>query len=241
MTVLRTPTPRRRGSATGSASVELVVMVPFVLVLTGLVWDLREYIGYRTDLAREVYALAELMANATDSNPIATVIAQAATRFDQHGAGSFSVAVVTRGTARGPTTACNDDAGWCLPRVALTWPAAAQDGLWGDMAGTRGGQCATPGGPALPARGEHFGAQQQVLPNENPDGATPPEDWISRNMRPGEWWVVVDSCLDPDRGLFAGTLDGLGVELFDPSVFVLRQRAAWGSVHELAECAWCAP
>ena len=238
---MRTAMPPRRASSAGSATVELVVMVPFVLVLTGLVWDLREFIAYRTDLAREVYALAEVMANETDTNPIATVIAEAANRFDERGAGSFSVAVVVRGTERGPGVPCEDDAEWCLPRVTLTWPAAPQDGLWGDIGGTAGGACATAGGAPLPARGAHFDADQQVLPNENPDGAASQEDWISRNMRPGEWWVAVDSCLDPERGLFAATLDGLGIELFDTSVFTLRQRVAWGSVHDLTDCRWCGP
>ena len=240
MTMTSMAVRRRRGPSRGSATVELVVMVPFVLALTGLVWDLREFIGYRTDLAREVFALAELIANETETNPIESVIEAAADRFDAHGAGSFSVAVVVRGTTRGADVAC-EDGGWCLPRVALSWPAVAQDGLWGDAAGTRGGDCAAAGGAALPAQGEHFGAAQQVLPNENPDGGASHVDWISRNMRRNEWWVLVESCLHADRGLFAGALAGLGVELFDTSAFTLRQRAAWGSVHDVTDCLWCAP
>ena len=241
MIATRRATRRQRASSGGSATVELVVMVPFVLTLTGLVWDLREFIANRTDLAREVYALAEVMANETDTNPIATVITEAAGRFGERGAGSFSVAVVVRGTQRGPNAPCEDDDQWCLPRVALTWPAVARDGLWGDIGGTRGGACATAGGAPLPNQGDHFGATQQVLPNENPDGATSHEGWISRNMRAGEWWVVIDSCLDPERGLFATALDGMGIQLFDTSAFTLRQRVAWGSVHDLGTCSWCGP
>ena len=221
----------------GSATVELLVVVPFVLALTGLVWDLREFVGYRTDLAREMYSVAEVIANETDADPIAAVIAQAMTRFERRSSGSIAVAVVTRGTERGLGMPCVDDEAWCLPRVAVAWPPTPLEGRWNES-----DRCDAPnplGVLTLPLPGQHFEADQRVLPNENPDGAESQEDWISRNMRPTEWWVVVDSCFHPNPGLFAGRLVNLGVDLFDVSGFVLRKRAAWGSVHDLADCVWC--
>lgn len=221
----------------GSATVELLVVVPFVLALTGLVWDLREFVGYRTDLAREMYSVAEVIANETDADPIEAVIEQAMERFERRSSGSIAVAVVTRGTERGLGMPCVDDEAWCLPRVAVAWPPTPLEGRWNES-----DRCDAPnplGELTLPLPGQHFEADQRVLPNENPDGAESQEDWISRNMRPTEWWVVVDSCFHPNPGLFAGRLVNLGVDLFDVSGFVLRKRAAWGSVHDLADCVWC--
>ena len=227
----------RNSKSRGSATVELLVVVPFVLAMTALVWDLREFVGYRTDLAREMYTAAELIANATDADPIAAVIDQAMARFEPRSSGSFAVAVVTRGTERGSGTPCVDDEAWCLPRVAVAWPPTSVEGRWNESA-----VCNAPGPPGagtLPSAGQHFAADQRVLPNENPDGAEAQAGWLSRNMRPTEWWVVVDSCFHPNPGLFTGRLLNLGVELFDVSDFVLRKRAAWGSVHDLVDCAWC--
>ena len=219
----------------GSATVELLVVVPFVLAMTALVWDLREFVGYRTDLAREMYTVAEVIANETDTDPIAAVIAQAMARFERRSSGSIAVAVVTRGTERGSGTLCVDDDAWCPPRVAVAWPPTPVEGRWNESA-----VCDAPSPPgelALPLQGDHFVGVQRVLPNENPDRANS----ISWNMRATEWWVVVDSCFHPNPGLFTGRLVNLGVELFDISDFVLRKRAAWGSVHDLADCAWCTP
>ena len=227
----------RSSRARGSATVELLVVVPFVLALTALVWDLREFVGYRTDLAREMYTVAEVIANETDADPIAAVIAQAMTRFERRSSGSFAVAVVTRGTERGSGTPCVDDAAWCLPRVTVAWPPTPLEGRWNDSA-----VCSAPSPPGvltLPLPGQHFAADQRVLPNENPDGAESQAEWISRNMRPTEWWVVVDSCFHPNPGVFTGRLVNLGVDMLDVSDFVLRKRAAWGSVHDLVDCAWC--
>ncbi len=227
----------RNSRIRGSATVELLVVVPFVLALTALVWDLREFVGYRTDLAREMYTVAEVIANETDADLIEEVIAQAMTRFERRSSGSFAVAIVTRGTERGSRTPCVDDAAWCLPRVAVAWPPTPLEGRWNDSA-----VCSAPSPPGvltLPLPGQHFAADQRVLPNENPDGTESQESWISRNMRPTEWWVVVDSCFHPNPGVFAGRLVNLGVELFDVSQFVLRKRAAWGSVHDLVDCVWC--
>ena len=222
----------RRLSQRGSATVELVFITPLVLAVTALVWDLREVVSYRTDLAREMYALAEVVANQVDLNPIQPAMEQAMKRFEPDSAGTLAVAVVTRGTQRSPGVACVDDEAWCLPMVTVTWPASPAAGAWNST-----DHCGGPG--SLPAASVHFEADQQVLPNENPTGSTPHEEWISRNMRPGEWWVVVDSCFDPNPGLLWGRMSGFSDWLFDSSGLVLRRRAAWGSVHDLVDCVWC--
>ena len=49
-------------------------MVPFILLMMGLVWDLRAYIAYHTKVTREIYVVAEVIANETGptsgENPI---------------------------------------------------------------------------------------------------------------------------------------------------------------------------
>ena len=47
-----------RTAANGSATVELIVLVPFVLILLAAIWDLRAFIAYPTELARERYVVA---------------------------------------------------------------------------------------------------------------------------------------------------------------------------------------
>ena len=229
----------------GSATVELVVMAPFILAVLALVWDLREYISYRTDLAREMFVVAELIANETDGNPMQGAMPPALNRLGANGGGTVAVAVVTRGEERwgGADEPCPDEAEWCLPRVVNAWPENAADGRFGmdEMAAV------CDNAPSrLPPAGAHFQRNEPVLPNENPQNADPAPvepEWISRNMRPAEWWVVVESCFHPNPGLFFGRLVNLGIDLFDVSGagFVLRKRAAWGSVHDRADCAWCEP
>ena len=222
-----------KGQGRGSATVELVAVTPFVLVFAAFVLDVRTLVGFRTDLVRETFALAEVIANETRRNPLAAVMGEAMTEFREDTAGTFAVAVVTRGTERGTGVPCVVDQ-WCLPRVALAWPASPDAGTW-----EAPGLCAA-AGSTLPAQGQHFPADQRVLPNENSDGVTAHQAWLSRNMRPTEWWVVVDTCLDPTPGLlWSRALDGLVGDLFDLSGLVVRKRVAWGSVHDLADCNWC--
>ena len=218
-----------------------------------LVWDLREYVSYHTEIARELYVAGEVIANETNTHPvtgdgpIGEVMRRASEKLSWAGAGTIAVAVVTRGTVPvGASTTCNLPDDTCLPRVQTAWPPTANPdlGTWIDANGNLppGGDCAT--FPSrLPPAGDHFPADLPVLPNEVPADVVPPppqEDWLSRNMRLQEWWVVVDSCLHPDGGLFGGLVFG-GLEFFDisESAFVLRKRAAWGSVHDLSTCNWC--
>ena len=219
---------RRRSR--GSATVELVAITPLVLAITAFVMDMRTLVGFRTDLARETFALTEVIANETQRNPLATVMGQAIAEFDDDSAGTIAVAVVTRGTERGAGVPCPADQ-WCLPMVALVWPPSPDAGTWNTPA-----HCGA-AGTSLPAPGQHFAAGQHVLPNEAGSGAATHQGWISRNMRPTEWWVVVDTCLDPTPGLLWSGVPG--ADLFDLSALVVRKRAAWGSVHDLADCNWC--
>ena len=165
-------------------------------------------------------------------------------RLGRDGAGRIAVALVTRGDRRAAASpiahpGCAVAGEWCLPRVAATWPPAdtPEAGTW-----NAGGDCAG-FTPPWPAAGEHFPADLPVLPDEASADTEPPppqEDWLSRNLRPQEWWVVVDTCFHPDPGLFGGVALS-GLEFFDisDSALVLRERAAWGSIHDYSSCNWC--
>ena len=218
-----------KGRNRGSATVELVAITPFVLALAALVLDVRTLGSLRTDLARQTFALAEVIANETETNPLAAVMAAAMDEFGDDSAGTFTVAVVTRGTERGSGVPCVDGQ-WCLPMVALSWPPTPADGTWNTP-----GLCPAVG--SLPAAGQHFAADQQVLPNENTGGTTPHQNWVSRDMTPEHWWIVVDTCVDPTPGLLWGRVaSAFG---FDLSPVALRRRATWGSFHSLSDCRWC--
>ena len=232
-------------------------MFPFVLVMAGLIWDLREYIGHRTDLAREMYVVAEMIANEAERNPIEAAVAQAREILGHRGAGAVYVTVVARGDRRDHAAAaadpaCDDDTDWCLPMATLRWPDLddsdqASAAVWGG-----GNDCApadpaatTPGSgfaPRLPDQGEHFPTDMPVLPHEGADPATSRDDWPSRNLRVHEWWVVVDTCLHADPGLFGGmVLRGLAFFDASGSGLAIHRRAAWGSQIGFADCAWCEP
>ena len=224
-----------KGLSRGSATVELVALTPFVLALAVFAMDVSTVVAFRTDLAREGFALAEVIANETRRNPVATVMAEAMKKFEDNSAGTLAVAVVTRGTERGTGVPCVDGE-WCLPKVVLAWPASPAAGSWGTSA-----LCAA-AGTGLPAQGQHFPADQTVLPNESSGGTVAHQAWLSRKMRPTEWWVVVDTCLDPAPGLLWGrALKGVVGDLVDLSGLVVRKRAAWPSVHDLEDCDWCSP
>ena len=224
----------------GSATIELLVVVPFVLVLLAAVWDLREYIGYRTELARELYVVAEAIADdPSGSPPFELAIRQAEARLRENSsAGAISAAVVVRGTLRPDASACPDE-GWCLPRVTVAWPPDV-DGPAGTWSGDDESVCTQVETHPLPAEGSHFASEQWVLPNEggDHDDPLPESDWISRNLSDTEWWVVVDTCVDPEPGLFIGRLSNMAARMLDTS-FALRKRAVWGSIHDLADCDWC--
>ena len=238
-----------RSATEGSAAVEFLVMAPFIFAMMVFVWNLRQYTGYRTEVVREIHVAAEMIANETGSsptdNPIPIVVARVMDKLSKGGAGTIDVALVARGdrrlaTATMPHPDCADASQWCLPRVLLRWPPPLSGlGTW-----NAGGDCASLTTP-MPNAGEHFPADMRLLPNEAPADATPPppqDEWISRNLRPDEWWVVVDTCFHPNPGLLGGLVFG-GIRYLDPSssAFVFRKRTAWGSAHQYADCNWCPP
>lgn len=242
----RVPTPTRLSVMTGSAAVEFIVMAPFILAMMVLVWNLRQYTAYRTAVVREMFVVAEMIASKATStgNPIPIVVERAKNRLAGGGSGTIEVTLVARGDRRlaTATTAdpiCANPNEWCLPKVALRWPPAGSTlGTWGG-----GGTCAGLS-TSMPAANAHFPDDMAVLPNEVPANVSPPphSDWVSRNLRLDEWWVVVDTCFHSNPGL-AGGLVFAGLRFFDPSdsAFVIQKRTAWGSVHQYTACQWCPP
>ncbi|MCY3819769.1 MAG: hypothetical protein OXH52_10480 [Gammaproteobacteria bacterium] len=228
----------------GSAAVEFVVLVPFILVLTAAVWDLRVFTAFRTDVAREIFVVAELIAsggNWSSDASVENVIEAAAARLGETSAGVLHVAVVTRATTRHDGTACVDDNQWCAPLVAK----AFYDHDFPNGTGDCGNFPRT-----LPNEGDLFAQDATVLPFEDadPDGDDGPEaaptvdEWASRNMQPEEWWVIVDSCSHfgegPRSRLIGKRFMHLGLAWLDVSP-VMQRRAAWGSVDDFSACNWC--
>lgn len=227
------------------------MMAPLVLAFSAFIWDLRGYIAHRTDLAREVRVIAEVVSAAAD-NPLVRsgdpndlrLVDAFIERFARSGAGSLDIAVVTRGTNRPDGTACPAPDGtaatWCPPTVTRRWPAASalEDGLWQDARQRLavGGDCA-PSASALPAEGDDFGDAVPMLRNEAAAGTL--ENWISRRLLDDEWWVVVDVCLHPGPGVFTGPLIRAGFETFDFGSFTPRIRAVWRAVNDTTTCTWC--
>lgn len=235
---------RPSGKVRGSATVEFIALVPFVLVLVATFWDVREFIGFRTELAREMYKVTELIANdPVGTSPFEHVLGEVRSRFEPTSvSGAVRGAVVVRGTQRADGTAC-PDGDWCPPRVAAVWPGTADPsaGSWSRDDHTA---CAA-AGDAIPAVGTHFAANQALLQGEgrDPDGdgsltAPPASAWISRNISSDAWWVVVDICIEPQPGLFLGRLTNLSEPLMG-TPFVWRRRIAWPSIHDRADCGWC--
>lgn len=243
----------RRGA--GSATVEFVALIPLVLVVVGLVWDLREYVSHRTVLARQMFVAAEVIAN-QDCTPancpgdavIASVVERAVEQLEDRGAGTITVAVVARGDTQDPSDPTSDclDAGgdpeWCLPRVVSRWPPVPAAPLTGEWWWEGENRCLNR--PAdLPIEGDHFDPTQPALPNENTGNCGTPacSDWPSRNLGDLDWWVLIDTCLHARPGLFFGRFGGsIGVfggrdqTFFDVSqpAFMFQRRSAWGSPND---------
>ena len=237
--IRRIALPPRRGSA----AIEFVVLLPFILVLTAAIWDLRVFTAYRTDVAREVFVVAELIANGSEwvsTNSVDNVIETAAARLGETSAGVLHVAVVTRGTVRHDGSACTDDDAWCAPRVAKAFYDRAFPSGAGDCQNfTR----------TLPDEGDYFAADALVLPFENADPdrdgprvAPTVDAWVSRNMQPEEWWVIVDSCSHFGEGprprLIGQRFMNLGLAWLDVSP-IMQKRSAWGATDDFSDCSWC--
>jgi len=231
-------------------------------------WDLRAFIAHRTDLAREVYVVAEVIATRPDANLIEPVAAAFKERFAGNGAGSIDIAVVKRGNQRrddldsdGSLDPCqlpyDDQAAlserWCPPLVQVRWPAPSNRsaGLWGERCPAHFPSCvSSPGGThcqesdrsrsRLPEQDEHFPATETVFPNEG-QGGSGESGWLSRDFNDGEWWTLVDVCLEPGHGLFTGRLIPIGWQAVNFSELTFTLRAAWRSLHTYNDCEWCQP
>ena len=228
----------------GSAAIEFVVLVPFILVLTAAVWDLRVFTAYRTDVAREIFVVAELIASGggwSGEESVENVIKEAAARMEKTSAGVLHVAVVTRTTTRHDGTNCVNDDEWCAPFVAKAFYDY-------DFPNSGTGDCQNfP--RTLPDEGDLFAEDATVLPFEDadPDGGGPlaaptVDEWVSRNMQPEEWWVVVDSCSHfgegPSSRLIGKRFMHMGLAWMDVTP-VMQKRSAWGSIDDLSDCGWC--
>lgn len=213
------------------------------MVLTAAVWDLRVFTAYRTDVAREIYVVAELIANGaswSSRQSVEHVIGEAVARLGQASAGVLHVAVVGRATTRHDTTPCTVDDEWCAPRVVSA--------MYDNVFPSGSGDCASfP--QTLPDEGDLFAADAVVLPFENadPDGSGPEtaptvDAWVSRSIRPDEWWVIVESCSHFGQGprsrLIGRRVINLGLAWLEVTP-VMHRRAAWGSVDDLGDCVWC--
>ena len=227
------------------------MLVPFILVLSAAIWDLRVYTAYRTDVAREMYVVADLIANGggwASTTSVENVIEAAAGRLGEKSAGWLDVAVVTRGTARHDGSPCVDADAWCAPMASRGFYHDANAKYAFLNSDGNSGDCRSIP-RSLPDEGSRFDADATVLPFENadpdgpgPDVAPPVEEWLSRNMRQEEWWVVVDSCSHfgegPQSRLIGGRFMHLALGALDVSP-VLRRRSAWASVDDLSDCLWC--
>lgn len=247
-----------------------MLLVPFILALSGVIWDMRAFLGHRAELAREVYSVAEVISSQTSTSPIEPVAEAFADRFRDAGAGSIDIAVVTRGAQRevgGVNMACNtfvpdadadgdedddDDAlNWCRPQVRVRWPGAAapRDGLWSERCPALSPSCVAQLG------GNHCqenGRSTSTLPRQGEHfpsiGAVFPNEagadesrWLSRLFSGAEWWVVVDVCLEPGHGTFTGRLIPAGMQALDFSELTVGVRGAWRALELLNDCDWCVP
>ena len=220
------------------------MLVPFILVLTAAVWDLRTFTAYRTDVAREIFIIAELVANGgnwSSDTSVVNVINATRARMGETSAGVLHVAVVTRATTRHDGTACVNDDQWCAPFVVKAFYDR-------DFIPNGTGDCQNfP--RTLPDEGDLFADDATVLPFEDadPDGAGPEaapsvDEWVSRNMQPEEWWVIVDSCSHFGEGprprLIGKRFMNMGLAWIDVTP-VMQKRSAWGSIDDLSDCVWC--
>lgn len=197
----RTRLAARRPAAScgGSAAVELVAVIPFVLVLMAAIWDIRTFVAYRTEVAREMYAVAQLFASGatwTDAG-LRNAMQAAQDRLSPNGAGWIRVVVVGRRTDTTPAGGDDENgdgdfsndvensAGdwcdattptWCDPMILREVrpnpdPTPTQPVRWRNA-----GRCGTVASqlPAWSANAANrvFSATQMVLPRENVDPDT---------------------------------------------------------------------
>ena len=210
-------------------------MVPFVLALMGAIWDLRAYTSYQATLARERFVLAEaITTQVAGTDPGGEALKAAGLRLGRIAVGGrIDAALVVRGTMRHDGSACVADA-WCAPLVTKSWPGAI---TWSDGTASDCDIAAD-----LPKDGDHFRADQEILPDDDGTArgaaAQPVSAWTSRQIEDNQWWVVLETCILPRPGVFFALLSALDTGMLDLS-FAIRKRAAWPSAQEYPACDWC--
>ena len=194
---MKGPGCRRR--CAGSAAIELVAIIPFALILMAAIVDLRAFAAHRSDIAREIYTVAEIVAGAATWNAataeaaLRNTMQAARERLERNTAGWMRVVVVARprdNPGNPPATpavrAQNTDGAFCNPAAPTTPPFCEPEVLWEldtdpNTAGLQRaewhsvGDCATVAS-SLPANGAQFprgtpppNCTGQVLPNECAD------------------------------------------------------------------------
>ena len=255
---------RRSGTGArtrGSAAVEFALCLPFILGLMAITWDVRELIASQTRMVRELDTVVLAMSNALDADPFAAGMPNLVDMLRPRTAsGSVQVAVIGRGEERPttPPTPCptydplDPVSTWCPPHVYDTWPApppgvtTPQDPFpWSDGSGDACSDATDPdNGSWMPGQGQHFGTGERLLRCEAggagcPSSSSIDEDnWTSRTLDESSWWIVLDICLEPPLGTFAGKLSQLTVTLFTAQP-VTRRRVVWPSLYDRADCTWC--
>lgn len=199
------PDCRRR--CAGSAAIELVMIIPFALILMAAIVDLRAFAAHRADIAREIYTVAEIVAGAgawnvaTADQALRNTMQAAVDRLSGNTAGWMRVVVVARPrdnpgdpTATPPVSAVparNSSGALCNPASPATPPFCEPEVLWeldadANTAGLQRAEWNDGGGcvqdprfaSQLPARGAQF-----------PLGTPPPN--CANQVLPNE-------CADPD-------------------------------------------
>ena len=231
----------RRKWCRGSAAVELVAITPFVVLLMAALWDIRAFTAFRTDIAREQNAVAELIAGGEDwanAAAVGSAIHTAMTRLSRHSAGTMRVVVVTRlrdvagppaveatnSAGRDCDTAWDHDADastpdqlpWCEPMVLNDLRPNPDPSPTATVARWNGGGDCAALPSRMPAQGARFGASAPVLPQEGTavGGTTPPaSEWVSRSLTSAEGWVVVEICAHFGGGTEPGLTGGSFVNL----------------------------
>ena len=225
------------------------MVVPFVLALLAAVWDLRQFIAYRTDLAREMYVLAQAVAD----DAVGGTGGQGALRGGD-GGGRAALRSPEHG-GRHPRRRRGSRPGSRRRHDVPRWRVVPADGagrLARDRHESRGHMAGRAGQPVHADRGATRSRPRATISRpgsaccrtrarreRGANAALAEKDWVSRNIGPQAWWVVVETCVEPPPGLFVGRLTGLSAPLLG-TPYVWRRRAAWPSIHSRADCAWCA-
>ena len=181
----------------GSAAVELLTIMPFALLLMAAIVDLRAFAAHRTDIAREIYTVAEIVAGAalwdatTAPDALRKTMLAAVTRL------SGCTAAELRNN-----TSCGHSAGWM--RVGVV--ARPRD--------DPGDPTASPPEPAVPATNSD-GNNCNPAPPATPPFCEPELlyevdfDTAAAGVQDADWGGAVTDPTDPNYNACAATTSGM--------------------------------